>query len=567
MDKSKKIFYENVMPTKDNKTVDVQFKDNNDLVIEEKRNTEVNYAKKLNNFFFSIISCFFIFIIISLYKTYFDYNTQKGIDRKNTLVDRGRILDRNGEIIATNIKTKDLYLDTRKVLDNYELKIKLREIFPEKNNFFFDRVFSKKQYIRIKKHLTPKEINELRKIGDPAIQFHNSIKRIYLHHNLFSHLTGFKSANITSKVEKNLNSFLNGGNDLSLSVDLRVQSIVHKELSESLKRYDANSAVTIIINVHNGDILSLVSLPDFDPNHPENIKAFTENNLATEARYEMGSTLKIFNAALAFENNLDLENRKFKINDGYQITSEKLIEDKHIKKEQISFEEIFTKSSNVGSIQLIEEIGIKKQNVFLKKMGLKENLNLYGLNIVKNKLPDHWDHLASKFISYGYGTSISPISLVSAYSTLVNGGFKVDPRIVKNSEESRKKILKDETSTKVNNLLKKIVNSGTGKKAKVIGLEVGGKTGTSRKLENGKYSERKVITSFIGTFPINKPEYIAFVLFDEPRRNTQEFLENFGGNTAAPTFSRIVGKISPILNENNYLKNYWNETQWNIKRM
>ena len=200
-------------------------------------------------------------------------------------------------------------------------------------------------------------------------------------------------------------------------------------------------------------------------------------------------------------------------------------------------------------------------------MGLKENLNLYGLNIVKNKLPDHWDHLASKFISYGYGTSISPISLVSAYSTLVNGGFKVDPRIVKNSEESRKKILKDETSTKVNNLLKKIVNSGTGKKAKVIGLEVGGKTGTSRKLENGKYSERKVITSFIGTFPINKPEYIAFVLFDEPRRNTQEFLENFGGNTAAPTFSRIVGKISPILNENNYLKNYWNETQWNIKRM
>ena len=556
MDKSKKIFYENVMPTKDNKTVDVQFKDNNDLVIEEKRNTEVNYAKKLNNFFFSIISCFFIFIIISLYKTYFDYNTQKGIDRKNTLVDRGRILDRNGEIIATNIKTKDLYLDTRRVLDNYELKIKLREIFPEKNNFFFDRVFSKKQYIRIKKHLTPKEINELRKIGDPAIQFHNSIKRIYLHHNLFSHLTGFKSANITSKVEKNLNSFLNGGNDLSLSVDLRVQSIVHKELSESLKRYDANSAVTIIINVHNGDILSLVSLPDFDPNHPENIKAFTENNLATEARYEMGSTLKIFNAALAFENNLDLENRKFKINDGYQITSEKLIEDKHIKKEQISFEEIFTKSSNVGSIQLIEEIGIKKQKVFLKKMGLKENLNLYGLNIVKNKLPDHWDHLASKFISYGYGTSISPISLVSAYSTLVNGGFKVDPRIVKNSEESRKKILKDETSTKVNNLLKKIVNSGTGKKAKVIGLEVGGKTGTSRKLENGKYSERKVITSFIGTFPINKPEYIAFVLFDEPRRNTQEFLENFGGNTAAPTFSRIVGKISPILNENNYLKNY-----------
>ena len=556
MDKSKKIFYENVLPAKNGKTTNVQFKDHNDLVIEEKKRNDVNFAKKLNNFLFSCISCFFVFIIVSLYNIYFSYDTEKGWNTKNVHVDRGKILDRNGEIIATNIKTKDFYLDTRKVLDSYDLKRKLREIFPEKNNLFFDKVFNKKHYIRIKQHLTPNEINELRKIGDPAIKFHNSIKRIYLHHNLFSHLTGFKSSNITSKVEKNLNSFLKNGNDINLSVDLRVQSIVHKELSESLKKYDANSAVTIIIKVHKGEILSLVSLPYFDPNNPENIKAFTENNLATEARYEMGSTLKIFNAALAFENELNLEKRNFRVDKGYQITSEKLIEDKHIKKELINFEEIFTKSSNVGSIKLIEEIGIKKQKLFLKKLGLKENLNLNGLNIVNNKIPDHWDHLASKFISYGYGLSLSPISLVSVYLTLVNGGFKVDPSIMLNANSHKKQILKKETSIKVNNLLKKIVDNGTGKKAKVIGLEVGGKTGTSRKLENGKYSEKKVITSFIGTFPINNPEYIAFVLFDEPRRNTQEFLENFGGNTAAPTFSRIVRKISPILNKNNYLKDY-----------
>ena len=288
----------------------------------------------------------------------------KNLDKKNVFIDRGKILDRNGEIIATNIKTKDLYLDTRKVIDNYKLKKKLKEIFPDKNNFFFDRIFSKKHYIRIKQHLTQQEINELRKIGDPAIKFHNSMKRVYLHHNLFSHLTGFKSSDITSKVEKNLNNFLKEGNNLYLSVDLRVQSIVHEELSESLKKYGASSAVTIIIDVHSGEILSLVSLPDFDPNHPQQIKAFTENNLATEARYEMGSTLKIFNAALAFENNLKVENEEFLINNGYQITSEKLIEDKHITQEKISFDEIFTKSSNVGSIQLIEEIGIKKQKNF-----------------------------------------------------------------------------------------------------------------------------------------------------------------------------------------------------------
>ena len=556
MDESKKIFYENVIPSINNKTVDIKFKDSNDLILDEKKNTEINFAKKLNNFYFLIVTSFLLFIIFSLYKIYFDSNKKKNIYKKVTPIDRGKILDRNGEIIATNINTEDLYIDTRKVLDSYDLKKKLREIFPDKNNFFFDKIFDKKHYIRIKQHLTEKEINELRKIGDPAIQFHKSVKRIYLHHNLFSHLTGFKSSTITSKVEKNLNNLLEEGNDLNLSVDLRVQSIVHEELSKSLKKYDANSAVTIIVDVNNGEILSLVSLPDFDPNHPSDIKAFTENNLATEARYEMGSTLKIFNAALAFENNLEIENKNFKIHDGYQITSDKLIEDKHIKKDQINFEEIFTKSSNVGSIELIQEIGIKKQQNFLHKLGFDEKINLHGLNIVNNKLPDNWDHLASKFISYGYGISISPISLVSAYSTLVNGGFKIEPSIILNSTQSKKKILNDKTSNKVNNLLKKIVTSGTGKKAKVNGLEVGGKTGTSRKLEDGKYSEKKVITSFIGTFPINKPKYIAFVLFDEPRRNTEEFLENFGGNTAAPTFSRIVRKISPILNKNNYLKNY-----------
>ncbi len=281
MDKSKKFFYENVIPTVNDTTVKVNFKDNSDLIFEEQKNTKIKLARKINNFFFLIVSTFLIFIMISLYKTYFSEVGKKNFNKVTALIDRGRILDRNGEIIATNIKTKDLYIDTRKVLDNYDLKRKLREIFPEKNNFFFDKIFNKKHYIRIKQHLTPNEINQLRKIGDPAIQFHNSVKRIYIHHNLFSHLTGFKSSNITSKVEKNLNDFLEKGNDLSLSVDLRVQSIVHEELSNSLKKYDANSAVTIIIDVNNGDILSLVSLPDFDPNHPTNIKAFTENNLAT----------------------------------------------------------------------------------------------------------------------------------------------------------------------------------------------------------------------------------------------------------------------------------------------
>ena len=554
MDKSKDIFYENVIPVKKEKTVNVKFKDSNDIILEERKKKLISSAKNKNNLFFYIVSSFYIFIIISLHNIFF-IKDNLNITKKQRISDRGKILDRNGEIIATNIETKDLYLDTRKVLDSTDLKKKLKEIFPQKNNYF-DKVFKKDQYIRIKQHLTSQEINSLRKIGDPAIKFHNSEKRIYLHHNLFSHITGFKSSEIKSKVERNFNQILENGKDVKLSVDLRVQTIVYDELLRSLEKFDANSAVTIVMDVNNGEIISMVSLPDFNPNHPEDIKAFTENNLATEARYEMGSTLKIFNAALAFEHSMQLEEEQFLINEGYQITYDKLIEDKHIKDSIINFDDIFTKSSNVGSIQLIENIGIEKQKDFFIKMDFHNDVKINGLSTVKNKLPSDWNDLASKFISYGYGISISPISLVSAYCSLVNGGFKINPKIHITDKSNKEKVLKSLTSQKVNNLLRKIVESGTGKNAKVNGLTVGGKTGTSRKLENGEYSEKKVITSFIGTFPINKPKYIAFVLFDEPRRNTKEFLENFGGNTAAPTFSRIVRKVSPILNKNNYLKSF-----------
>ena len=554
MDKSKDIFYENVIPVKKEKTVNVKFKDSNDIILEERKKKLIRSANNKNNLFFYIVSSFYIFIIISLHNIFF-IKDNLNITKKQRISDRGKILDRNGEIIATNIETKDLYLDTRKVLDSTDLKKKLIEIFPQKNNYI-DKVFKKDQYIRIKQHLTSQEINSLRKIGDPAIKFHNSEKRIYLHHNLFSHITGFKSSEIKSKVERNFNQILENGKDVKLSVDLRVQTIVYDELLKSLEKFDANSAVTIVMDVNNGEIISMVSLPDFNPNHPEDIKAFTENNLATEARYEMGSTLKIFNAALAFEHSMQLEEEQFLINEGYQITYDKLIEDKHIKDSIINFDDIFTKSSNVGSIQLIENIGIEKQKDFFIKMDFHNDVKINGLSTVKNKLPSDWNDLASKFISYGYGISISPISLVSAYCSLVNGGFKINPKIHITDKSNKKKVLKSLTSQKVNNLLRKIVESGTGKNAKVNGLTVGGKTGTSRKLENGEYSEKKVITSFIGTFPINKPKYIAFVLFDEPRRNTKEFLENFGGNTAAPTFSRIVRKVSPILNKNNYLKSF-----------
>jgi len=555
MQPTDKYIYENLVPSKDkNFSTNSRLNNTNDLFKFSNKKSLIEHVKIINKYILTVVLFFFFLIIFNLQKIFFASNESLNSFSKTIKKERGKIFDRNGELIATNIDTKDFYIDTRKILNKTELKKKLENIFPNKKENYFDDIFLKKQYIKIKPYITINEEKQLKKIGDPSINFHKSNKRIYLQHNLFSHLTGFKSKELKSKIERNLDQHLKEGANISLTLDLRVQHKVHEELSNSLKLYNAKSAVAIVMDVNNGEIISLVSLPDFNPNHPEDIKAFSENNLAFEARYEMGSTLKIFNAALVYENDSKLENKKYIIKDGYQITPDKLIIDEDIKKDELNFMEIFTKSSNVGSINIVENLGIKKQKELFEKLNINSQISLYGLNVVKNKLPKNWDSQASKSISYGYGMSISPISLVSSYATLVNGGYIIKPKVNQKENYSKKRILKDSTSKKINILLREIVKNGTGKKANVNGIKVGGKTGTSRKLENGKYSEKKVITSFIGAFPIDQPKYIAFILFDEPRRNKSESLESFGGNTAAPTFSRILKKISPILNRNNYIK-------------
>ncbi len=553
------LIFENIVPKKLSKSSrKINFHDENDIILDSKKNEARKFAKKINLLFFIFSFSFIIFISISLIKL--SINEQYNSTLKTTMVKipRGKIYDRNSEVIATSINTKDLYIDTKKILNKADLTEKLEAIFTKKSKI--NDLLKTNKYVLIKKFLSPSEINELRKIGDPSIVFQNSQKRVYPQHNIFSHITGFKIEKLKSKIEKNADERLSFGEDVWLTVDLKVQNIVRDELIKGLKLFNAKSALAIVMNVNNGEIISMVSLPDFDPNYPRTIKAFTENNLATEARYEMGSTLKMFNAALAYESKKTLIKKEFHIKDGYQITKDKIINDDHINLETINFNQAFIHSSNIASVKMIDEIGINTQKQLFKKVGLIDNLKINGLNVVPNKEPNIWNETSSKFMSYGYGISISPMSLVTSFSTLVNGGYKINPKIFKdNKNDEKDKVLSKKTSQKINYLLEKIVEKGTGKKAQVIGLKLGGKTGTSKKVENGKYSEKKVITSFIGAFPISEPNYITFVLFDEPRRNTGISLENFGSNTAAPTFSKIVKKISPILNKKNYYKYSKNE--------
>ena len=554
------LVYDNIFPRSIGKeSKKINFHDSNDLILNAQKEEIKKFAKKTNLLFFFISLAFLIFILINLLKISLNKFELNHLHTK-TDVSRGEILDRNGEVLATSIKTKDLYINSKNILDKERLLMKLKKIFPNKESL--PKLNGKNKYVLLKKHLSIDEINELKKIGDPGIVFQISEKRIYPQHNIFSHLTGFKIDELKSKLENNFDSILSQGNDLNLTVDLKVQNIVRDELIKGLEIYNAKSALSIVMNVKNGEILSMVSLPDFDPNFPKTIQDFTENNLVTEARYEMGSTLKMFNAALAFELKSNLIGKNFDISQGYQLTNKNTISDSHINLDEINFDQAFIHSSNIASIKIIEEIGVAKQRELFKKIGLMDNPNVNGLNVVSNKGPRIWNDTYSKSMSYGYGISLSPISLVSSFATLVNGGIIVTPNIIKTKlNGNKKRVLSNETSKQINILLEKVVKNGTGKTATVAGLKLGGKTGTSKKVENGQYSEKKVITSFIGVFPIDDPNFLTFVLFDEPQRNTGLSLESFGSNTAAPTFSKIVSKISPILIQNNYFKYSRNENK------
>ena len=554
MFRSNEINFDNVKPnSKALSSKKILFKDKSDLIKIAKKEENLIFSKKSNFFIFLLTVSFISFTSFNLLKLSIQKKENKNLLGTKIENKRGKILDRNSEIIAASLETNDLYIDFKQSLNKTNLKNKISEIFLDKSSLI-NKIFEKEQYSLVKKDISLSNLNKLRLIGDPAIKLHESKKRVYPQHNIFSNLVGIQTPHLSSKLEKKFNTLLNKGSNLQLTLDLRIQNIVRDELNKSFKDYEAKSALAVVMNVNDGEILAMVSLPDFNPNYPSSILPKTENNLTTEARYEMGSTLKIFNAAIVFESNLNLQNQKFDISKGYQITSEKNIIDEHIKEKILNFNEVFIKSSNVGSVKILESLGSELQEEFFFKVGLADTLNVNGLNIVSNKLPKNWSS-HSKFISYGYGLSISPISLITAFSSLVNGGYRINPKILIDSNENKKeRILSRETSIKINTLIQKIVKEGTGKKADVNGLMIGGKTGTSKKVELGHYSEKKKITSFIGVFPANSPEYLTFVLFDEPEKNISGNIENTGGNTAAPTFSRIVKKISPIISKSNYLK-------------
>ncbi|WND01588.1 penicillin-binding protein 2 [Temperatibacter marinus] len=464
---------------------------------------------------------------------------------------RKDILDRNGEILATSLEVQSLGVNRSKVKDPDLLAEQVVAIIPEMDLARLRQKLSRKAgFIRLHQKLTPKQAYAINALGNPALRLDSREERIYPQGRLGAHVLGFVNVDGDglAGIEHFMNERLSNGkvddeSSVKLSIDMNVQHALTNELSEAKNAFRALGAAGLIMDVSTGEMLALASLPDYDPNVGSKATGEERRNRATKSLYELGSTMKTFTFAAAFEDGLISMNDRFDATkpirvDGFTIN------DDHPKARVLSVPEVFIYSSNIGTSKIADLIGSDKQKAFLDKLGLLDRASLELTEVSRPLLPQRWSDATRATVSYGHGISLSPLHLVGSISAMINGGVLHQPTLLKTSEfVAGKRVISRETSEKMRQLMRLTVKTGTGKNANAKGYRVAGKTGTARKVIKGQYSRKHTVSSFVAAFPIDDPKYVVFVLLDEPKGYL-----NSGGMAAAPVVQHVVRRIAPILN-------------------
>ena len=478
---------------------------------------------------------------------------------------RPDIVDRNGETLATDIRTASLFAEPRYVVDPDEATELLVSVLPDLDRTRLRReLASNAKFAYIKREITPRQQQAIHKLGIPGIGFRVENRRFYPGGPAAAHVLG--SVNIDNQgiagMEKYIDeSFLNdlhaagfgSGNNLTpvkLSLDLRVQHVVRDELVGAMGRYSAIAAIGIVLDVNTGEVLGMSSIPDYDANNRDEALDKDKMNRATVGVYEMGSTFKGFTAAMALDSGVVRITDSFDATHGLRVGGF-TVDDFHGKHRWLTVPEIFIYSSNVGAARMALEVGLAGQHDYLQRFGLLDTLHTElpesGTPIVP-KMP--WPKVTSVTMAFGHGISVSPMQTAAAGASLVNGGYFITPTFLPRSAEDAQRIarpiLHPETSLLLRRLFRLNVLKGSGKRADVPGYSVGGKTGTAEKVENGRYSSNKRRNAFLAAFPMDAPQYLVLVVLDEPKPEKPGMGATAGSN-AAPTVGNIIRRIAPML--------------------
>lgn len=468
-------------------------------------------------------------------------------------VGRADIVDRNGNLLATSLATASLHADPKVVIDAKEAARKLVSVLPELDyKEVYEKLASDKRFVWIKRNLTPRQQAQVHRLGLPGLYFEREERRFYPASALSSHVVGYTGIdnNGLAGLERGFDSRLrNNPAPLQLSLDLRLQHILKKEVGAAVEEFRAVGAAGMVFDVKTGEVLAMVSLPDFDPHDPTGLDQDTLFNRASLGVFEMGSTFKIFNTAMSLESGkvrpTDLFDAAKPISIG-RFT----ISDYHNLHRALTVAEIFQHSSNIGSVRMALTAGIPTQRAFMQKMGF---MRPTALELPENGwplVPNPWREINAMTIAFGHGISVSPMHTVAAAASVINGGIMHPPTLVKRDpagEVPGERVLSAQTSDVMRRLFRLVVTEGTAKGAAAPGYVVGGKTGTADKQKGRHYVKNARMSSFLGAFPMHDPKYIVYVLIDEPKATAKTYGFATGGWVAAPTVGRIVKQIGPLL--------------------
>lgn len=518
-----------------------------------RRTTSMNRSRLV----FTIVMFILAFFVISLRLidvTIFKYISIKNdSNNQSKIIRRADILDRNGTLLATSLPLVSLYANPHQIDDKTKVAQKIKHILKDINiNKLLEKLKEDKSFVYLHRNLLPHQEYEINALGIPGLYFENAEKRIYPQNELVSHVIGL--TDIDNKgiagIEKTFENKLNSCRDpLHLSLDIRVQTILRNELIKTISEFHAIGAIGIVMDVHTGELLGMVSLPDFNPNNLTLATSDAMFNRASLGDYEMGSTFKIFNIAATLDAGTSTLTSKYDVTNKLKIAGFEISDYKQ-KNHPLTVPEILKFSSNIGSARMAIDLGIEKQIAFMSKIGMMRQTDIELSEVSSPLIPNPWRLINSMTISYGHGIAVSPLHVVTGISTLVNGGLLHPATLLKhehNQSIKSQRVIKSETSKIMRDLIRMVVLEGTGRNASVLGYDVGGKTGTAEKVGIGGYHHKSLLTSFIAAFPMSDPKYAILAMIDEPKGNKESYGFATAGWTAAPAVGRIISQIGPLL--------------------
>jgi len=493
------------------------------------------------------------------------HGTHRTVGQDALATARPDILDRAGRVLATDVKTPSLFAEPRKLIDVEEAEELLTAELPDLDaKELRERLASKRGFVWLKREITPKQQQEVHRLGIPGVGFLSENKRVYPNGPTVSHVIGL--VNIDNQGIAGMEKWLDGQGlaalhmaglatdrlqrPVQLALDLRVQYALRDELIKAREKFKAKAASGVVYNVNTGEIVAMVSEPDFDPNNPREANDPTRINRLTTGVYEMGSTFKSLTIAMALDSGKVTLDSKFDARAPLHY-GKFTIHDFEPEGRFLSVPECYTYSSNICFARIAMAMGVDYHKAFLKKMGELDRLRTELPESAEPLVPKNWGELNTMTIAFGQGLSVAPLQAVMGIGALVNGGRLIHPTFLKRSQEAAdrlaKQVIKPSTSEEIRYLMRLNVEKGTARKADVPGYYIGGKTGTADKVIGGRYSKTKVLTSFTAILPADKPRYLLLIMLDEPEASAETHGFRTSGWNAVPTGAAVISRIAPLL--------------------